>query len=99
MNFLTDSTFGTGSLIVLYLLIANLALLLLMGLDKSRSKRRGRRIPEVTLFLLAIIGGSLGGLLGMCAFRHKTKHASFVFGFPVILALQIALSVFVIFYM
>ena len=75
----------------IYLLLMNLALFLTMGADKLRAKRRRRRVPEATLFLLALLGGSVGGILGMYIFRHKTKHWSFRLGFPLILALQIAL--------
>lgn len=79
----------------------SLAGLAAMGLDKSiargnedrvqRGKKPRRRIPERTLFLLAALGGSPGVLAGMYLFRHKTKHKSFVFGVPLILAVQIAL--------
>ena len=73
-----------------------------MGLDKTIARKNGervqrgkkprRRIPEKTLFLIAALGGSLGVLAGMYLFRHKTKHKSFVFGGPLILAAQIALA-------
>lgn len=73
-----------------------------MGLDKTIARKNGervqrgkkprRRIPEKTLFLIAALGGSLGVLAGMYLFRHKTKHKSFVFGVPLILAAQIALA-------
>ena len=73
-----------------------------MGLDKTIARKNGervqrgrkprRRIPEKTLFLVAALGGSLGVLAGMYLFRHKTKHKSFVFGVPLILAAQIALA-------
>lgn len=72
-----------------------------MGLDKTIARKNGervqrgkkprRRIPEKTLFLIAALGGSLGVLAGMYLFRHKTKHKSFVFGVPLILAAQAAL--------
>ena len=75
-------------IILIYLAAVNLFGLIIMGVDKSRAKRRKWRIPEATLFLVAIIGGSIGSILGMYLFRHKTKHWYFV-GMPVILALQI----------
>ena len=81
-----------ASIIVLYLIIINLLAFLLMG-DKRKAKRHKWRIPEKTLFLSAIIGGSIGALLGMQVFRHKTKHASFRIGMPCILIVQIALAV------
>ena len=82
-----------ASIIILYLIIINLLAFLLMGLDKRKAKRHKWRIPEKTLFLSAIIGGSIGALLGMQVFRHKTKHASFRIGMPCILIVQIALTV------
>jgi len=66
-----------------------------MGIDKLKAVHGAWRIPEKTLLLLAIIGGSLGGILGMYAFRHKTRHAKFSVGFPAILILQIAAGIFI----
>ena len=77
-----------------YLLVMNLIGFALMGADKRRAKRHAWRIPEKTLFLAAILGGSLGTWTGMYAFRHKTKHWYFVVGMPVILAGQITLAFF-----
>ena len=85
-----------ASIIILYLIIINLLAFLLMGLDKRKAKRHKWRIPEKTLFLSAIIGGSIGALLGMQVFRHKTKHASFRIGMPCILILQLALAAYFI---
>ena len=75
-----------------YLAFINLLLFVLMGVDKAKAKRGSRRVPEATLFFLAVVGGSLGGMLGMAAFRHKTLHKSFRVGFPVILIAQLALA-------
>ena len=75
-----------------YLAFINLLLFVLMGVDKAKAKRGSRRVPEATLFFLAVVGGSLGGMLGMAAFRHKTLHRSFRVGFPVILIAQLALA-------
>lgn len=86
-----------GKLLLAWLAAVNLALLILMGADKARSKRRGaRRTPEAELMLLALLGGALGGTLGMLLFRHKTRHAAFAVGFPVILAAQAAIAFFII---
>ena len=74
-----------------YLLVVNVLLFALMGIDKFKAKRGLWRIPEKTLFLAAILGGSVGGILGMRVFRHKTRHNSFKYGFPVILIAQLAL--------
>ena len=67
--------------------------LLLMALDKSRAQHKGWRIPERLLFLWAFIGGALGIWLGMYLFRHKTLHASFVWGIPAIIALHALIAV------
>ena len=75
-----------------YLAFINLLLFVLMGVDKAKAKRGSRRVPEATLFFLAVVGGSLGGLLGMAAFHHKTLHRSFRIGFPAILIAQLALA-------
>ncbi len=67
----------------------NLIGLFLMGLDKSKAKRHAWRIPERTLFLASLLGGSIGTWAGMYLFRHKTKHWYFVVGMPAILVVQI----------
>lgn len=72
-----------------YLAIINMAAFAAMGIDKLKAKKRAWRIPEATLFLLVIFGGSLGGILGMFLFRHKTRHWYFLYGFPLILILQL----------
>ena len=77
-------------LMALYLAAANLAAFILMGADKSRARRGRWRISEKALFLPALLGGALGGVLGMRAFRHKTRHWYFRFGFPALLLLQAA---------
>lgn len=77
-----------------YLIAINLVSFLLMRCDKRRAKRQGaRRIPEKTLFLSALLGGSIGAISGMQVFRHKTKHWYFVWGMPLILIVQIVLTV------
>ena len=83
-------------LIAAYLVVVNLAALLMMWCDKRRAKRgSARRISEKALFLSAVLGGSVGAILGMRLFRHKTKHWYFVWGMPAILLLQLALGVWV----
>jgi uncharacterized membrane protein YsdA (DUF1294 family) len=77
--------------IFLYLILINLYGLILMYLDKYRSKRGKWRIPESKLFKTAFLFGSLGILAGMQLFRHKTKHIKFIFGIPMILILHIIL--------
>ncbi len=84
-----------------YLLIAVLAgmsviLFFVMGRDKALAKMKKRRVPEATLFLLALLGGALGGVLGMQIFRHKTQHLHFVLGFPLIALLQWGLAIWLV---
>lgn len=83
-------------ILLIYLLFINLLTLTLFAVDKRRARRHIWRIPEKSLFLAAILGGSVGALLGMKLFHHKTKHRSFLFGMPTILVLQIALAGFLI---
>ena len=75
-----------------YLGLINLMTFAVYGADKRRAKRDKRRVPEKTLFLLALIGGSVGAFAGMRIFRHKTRHWYFVWGIPAILLAQIALA-------
>ena len=79
----------------LYLLLINAAAFVLMLVDKIKAKKNLWRIPEATLFLVAAIGGSIGSLIGMYTFRHKTKHIKFIVGMPLILAVQIIAVVLV----
>lgn len=79
------------ALLLSYLIAINLIGFALMGIDKYKAKKRAFRIPEATLFTVAVIGGSIGSILGMYAFRHKTRHRSFVYGMPLILIIQIIL--------
>ena len=74
-----------------YLRVINLEGFALMGIDKSRARRGRRRIAEATLFIVAALGGSLGVLCGMYAFRHKTLHTSFTVGIPLLLFFQAVL--------
>lgn len=81
-------------LLAIWLVLINLVTFFVFGLDKWKAKRKVkkesvRRVPEKTLFLLAILGGSVGALLGMKVWHHKTLHRSFRIGIPAILMLQI----------
>lgn len=87
-----------SELLFCYLIFINLLSFLLMGLDKYKARHKKWRIPEKTLFLIAILGGSIGSILGMQLFRHKTKHTTFVIGMPCILIIQIILTVLFIWY-
>ena len=75
----------------IYLVVINVAALALFGADKRKAKKHAWRISEKALFLSAVLGGSVGALLGMLLFRHKTKHWYFVIGIPLILVIQIFL--------
>ncbi len=78
-------------IVLIYLAFINLVGFFAMFLDKQKAKKDKWRIPEKTLFLIAILGGSIGTTVGMNLFRHKTKHWYFKFGMPGILILQLAL--------
>ena len=81
------------TLIVVYFVVINLISFTTMGVDKSKARKRSWRIPESTLFVLALIGGSIGSIAGMHIFRHKTKHWYFLYGMPAILIIQILIVV------
>jgi len=72
-----------------YLVIVNILAFILYGLDKQKAVRKQWRIPEVQLLGIAVIGGSIGALLGMQFFHHKTRKWKFKIGVPVFLALQL----------
>lgn len=77
---------------IYYWMIINIVAFFLMGIDKKKARTGAWRIPEKTLFLSAILGGSIGSICGMQLFRHKTKHKSFVIGMPTILVVQLSLA-------
>ena len=79
----------------IYLAIINAAAFLLMLIDKQKARKNRWRIPEATLIMSAVLGGSVGALLGMYTVRHKTKHLKFSIGIPLILSLQVFLFIFV----
>ncbi len=88
-----SSVGGWGTVLLVWLAVINLVTFAIYGVDKAKAKRGAWRVPEKTLFLLPLLGGSLGALLGMRVFHHKTKHWYFVWGIPLILLAQIALAV------
>ncbi|MEZ3507491.1 MAG: DUF1294 domain-containing protein [Lachnospiraceae bacterium] len=79
------------TLIIIYLVTVNCLSFIIMGVDKHKARKRAWRIPESTLFVLALIGGSLGSIAGMHLFHHKTRHWYFLYGMPAILIFQILL--------
>lgn len=80
---------------IIYYLIINLTGFAIMGIDKRKAIKGAYRIPEATLFCVALLGGALGTTLGMNLFRHKTKHWYFVVGMPLIFFAQLALMVWI----
>ena len=79
----------------IYLAAVNILAFVLMGEDKKRAKAGEHRIKEGTLFFVAVIGGSVGAILGMYVFRHKTQHKYFVFGMPAILLFHALIALWV----
>ncbi|MGG7058525.1 DUF1294 domain-containing protein [Clostridium nigeriense] len=77
-----------------YLILINIIAFITIYIDKQKAIKHKWRIKESTLFLLSTVGGSLGTLLGMYTFRHKTKHKKFTVGIPLILILQILIFIF-----
>ena len=84
-------------LLIAYLLIMNIAGIIIMAVDKSKARHHAWRIPEKSLFGVSLLGGSLGTWAGMYIFRHKTKHWFFVIGMPAICVLHVLLLMFILF--
>ena len=82
--------------LIIYLIAINILTFLIFGIDKRKARKGKWRIPEATLIGLAIAGGSIGALLGMSLFRHKTQKRKFNLGIPAILLLQAALTYFLL---
>ena len=80
-----------------YVLILNFVTMLVYGIDKFKAKKGKWRIPESTLLLLAVLGGSIGAWFGMRVWRHKTQHMKFKYGIPVIFILQVALCFYLLY--
>jgi len=83
-------------LLSIYLITINLITFITFGVDKFKSIKKTWRIKESTLINLCIIGGSIGGILSMYLFHHKTKHSSFYIGIPLIIITQIIIFIYVI---
>jgi len=84
----------TAVTVIIYLVFINIATFFLYGIDKWKAKRSRWRVPESTLLWMAALGGSIGALMGMKVWHHKTLHGKFKYGIPLILAVQIAILVF-----
>ena len=85
----------TNNVFPYYLIFINIVTFLVYGIDKWKAKQGSWRISEATLLMLAVIGGTIGALLGMQVWRHKTMHLKFKYGLPLILLAQIALIYFI----
>lgn len=81
------------TLIIIYLAAINFISFVIMGVDKYKARKRAWRIPESTLFVLALIGGSIGSIAGMHLFHHKTRHWYFLYGMPAILIVQVLIVI------
>ena len=90
------TTIFTIKNLIIYLIIINLVAFLAMLTDKKKAEKGRWRIKESTLLILAVIGGSVGSIIGMYTFRHKTQKARFFVGIPVIIVLQILLIIGVV---
>jgi len=77
-----------------YLAVVNTITFIVYGIDKLKAKKRKWRIPESTLLLLAIIGGSVGAWCGVKVWHHKTLHKKFIYGIPLIVIIQISIIIY-----
>ena len=80
-----------ANMLFYYLIVINVVTFTVYGIDKLKAKQGSWRISEATLLILAVIGGSIGAMLGMKVWHHKTMHKKFKYGLPLILLVQIAL--------
>lgn len=85
-------------LLLSYLLLINAAGFTLMLTDKWKARKNRWRIPEAALMTVAVLGGSVGSLLGMYTVRHKTRHPKFTLGIPLILAVQLVIATWILIY-
>ena len=79
----------------IWLIIINIITFAVFGIDKKKAIDGKFRISESALFLLSLVGGSLGGFIAMHTFHHKTKKWYFKFGIPLILIAQVLLIIFI----
>lgn len=92
-NLLFQAIF-TPTNIIIYLIVINLLTFLIMWWDKHEAKLGDWRVSEKFLFLLVLLGGGIGGIVGMYVFKHKTKKWYFKFGFPIILIIEIIIALY-----
>lgn len=84
-------------IIIIYLIAINIIGIIVNIADKQKAKRGKWRVPEATLWAIALLGGSVGSYATMKTIRHKTKHKSFMIGFPLIIVFQFAIITFILF--
>ncbi len=77
--------------LLVYLVLINIITFIFYGIDKQKARKHKYRYSEAFLMTLAVLGGSIGGILAVYGFRHKTKHKKFTIGLPLILILETAL--------
>lgn len=82
--------------VAIYLLIMNIWAIYLFGTDKSKAKRKQRRVRESKLFKVCFFGGAIGGIVGMNLFRHKTQKKKFSIGIPILFVIQLVLDSFIL---
>ncbi len=83
-----------NSILLFFIIGINVITFMVYGIDKLKAKKGKWRIPEATLLLLAIVGGSIGAWCGMKVWHHKTMHKKFKYGVPMILMIQIVLCLY-----
>lgn len=87
-------TIDIKTIFAVYFIIVNIVGFIMSAVDKGAAKRHKRRVPEKDLFAVSLLGGSVGTLISMLIFRHKTKHKRFMIGIPLIILAQISLFIF-----
>ena len=81
----------TNLIIAYYLIIINIVTFLVYGIDKWKARKAMWRVREASLFMLAVLGGSIGARLGMKVWHHKTQHKKFRYGIPAIIIIQLVI--------
>lgn len=81
----------TNQIIAYYLIIINIMTFLVYGIDKWKARKAMWRVREASLFMLAVLGGSIGARLGMKVWHHKTQHKKFRYGIPAIIIIQLVI--------
>jgi len=84
-------------IVLIYLAVINMVTFFMYGIDKWKAKKSKWRIPEATLLIMAVVGGSIGAWLGMKVWHHKTLHKKFKYGVPAIIIVQLALIDYILY--